>query len=306
MGCHFGCDRLKKSIIWFIYFSPLDFFWGKHIIFLSIDAFKKSAQELEKIMILCPNCYAEITDATTHFCMNCKKALPLIKGCKKCHKDISFNFNYCPHCGANNQDILPPEKLEELNRIASEANKVSSEFTDPRDSRTYKTVIIGNQEWMAENLAFVVEGANPYNNSSEKATTYGLLYTWEQAKLAVPEGFRLPTREDFVELENFCQKSTGLQAGTALKSNTEHWCETGMLGTRIPGQDSFGFKALPAGSQSSLKVFNYLNNYAYFWTDEEKDQEKAYFRHLSYYNETFAELSSNKNCKFSVRAIKIK
>lgn len=61
-------------------------------------------------------------------------------------------------------------------------------FTDPRDGQTYKTVKIGDQVWMAENLK--------YERSADRVRKTGASYTWDSALVACPDGWRLPNKEE--------------------------------------------------------------------------------------------------------------
>lgn len=95
-------------------------------------------------------------------------------------------------------------------------------FTDPRDGKVYKTITIGNQTWMAENMNFAVkkvkklkifgislpikstneESSFIYNNDPKFADKYGRLYNWEDAKRVAKglKGWHLPSYDDFSTL----------------------------------------------------------------------------------------------------------
>jgi uncharacterized protein (TIGR02145 family) len=72
-------------------------------------------------------------------------------------------------------------------------------FTDPRDGKVYKTVKIGDQWIMAENLAFKPDHGScwAYNNDTSNIKIYGYLYDWETAKNVAPSGWHLPTRKEW-------------------------------------------------------------------------------------------------------------
>ena len=110
------------------------------------------------------------------------------------------------------------------------------QLTDERDEKTYKTVIIGEQEWMAENLAFIPDSGvfSTYRNDTTKISKYGYLYDWETAKEVCPTGWHLPSNAEWFVLTNFLGEEV---AGTKMKSNTG-WQHNGN-GTNESGFNGF-------------------------------------------------------------------
>lgn len=112
------------------------------------------------------------------------------------------------------------------------------EFTDSRDGQIYKTVRIGNQVWMAENLNYNIDSLKSmcYNNSADSCFKYGRLYNWSVAKDACPKGWHLPTIDEWDTLVSYVGSGT---AKITLKS-ASGWDKN--------GTNDFGFTALPAGN----------------------------------------------------------
>ena len=199
-------------------------------------------------------------------------------------------------------------------RLSSSSAKFSSSSTVPMSSYTppsgknygeieyngqkYRTVKIGDQEWMAENLNYDVDGSSCYMNSAKNCDTYGRLYLWNAATTACPEGWHLPDSTEWAVLF----KSVGTDVATHLKA-TSGWDSN----TAGNGDDAVGFSVLPAGGGSisgGVVYYSSLTNGAVFWTNEKIGDSEA--RSVSVYgkdkNPEFIE--GNINDRRSVRCIK--
>jgi len=148
------------------------------------------------------------------------------------------------------------------------AGVMAGTLKDSRDGQTYKTVKIGNQTWMAENLNYKTGESKCYDNKESNCEKYGRLYTWEAAKMACPSGWHLPSKE---ELESLL---------AAAGSSPDERSQNLRAGSWENGLDKFGFSALPAGSYRSYgnKKFHSLGDGAYFWSSTEKNRNRAYYQ----------------------------
>jgi uncharacterized protein (TIGR02145 family) len=141
--------------------------------------------------------------------------------------------------------------------VAPAAAIESGSFTDSRDGKTYKTVKIGEQVWMAENLSYKAEGSICYDNDSANCKKYGRLYDWEDAMKACPSGWHLPTKEEWDALTNF---AGGDEAADKKLKAKKGWDNDGN------GTDDYGFSALPGGRGAPYDDFALAGNGGRWWS----------------------------------------
>jgi len=151
-----------------------------------------------------------------------------------------------------------------------EASKKSgSTFKDARDGKEYRTVEIGNQTWMAENLNYNASGSLCYDNDPANCKKYGRLYNWETAKKVCPAGWHLPSKDEWEILVN--NVSNVMTAGAKLKAGNGWDSYQGNSGN---GSDDYGFTALPSGAY--MDNFGGIGSLSFWWTSTEKDKDTAF------------------------------
>lgn len=117
---------------------------------------------------------------------------------------------------------------------------------DERDGQVYRTVTIGSQTWMAENLNYETDSSYCYNDSASYCDKYGRIYSWVAAQDACPSGYHLPSGDEWQQLiDAVGGKYAEYTAGKMLRSKNG-WGAT-MDGRDGNGTDDFSFTALPAG-----------------------------------------------------------
>lgn len=181
----------------------------------------------------------------------------------------------------------------------SEFDASSNTLKDSRNGKTYKTVKIGNQVWMAENLDY--ETANSICGEMEYLTLYGCLYSWDEAKTACPVGWHLPSQADWNMLIEFVGDSS--TAGKILKA-TNTWSDKGHY---KDGSDDYGFTALPGGvrlPQKGKTHQSFVNSGAFFWSATEVDDDESITLVLRYENDAATLFENYKDAGVSVRCLK--
>ena len=177
--------------------------------------------------------------------------------------------------------------------------QVKGTFKDVRDGKVYKTVKIGNQTWMAQNLAYKnTEGCWAYNNDVTKVKIYGYLYDWKSAKKAVPKGWHLPSDAELTTLITYLG-GIYVAGGKMKKIGTTNWKSPNAGAT-----NSSGFTALPGGYRDLHGKFYEMGELCYFWTSTEISFTAAWYKYLGFDIKTVGKDKSDKTTGYSVRCIK--
>jgi uncharacterized protein (TIGR02145 family) len=145
--------------------------------------------------------------------------------------------------------------------IAGSTIYAQGTFTDPRDGKVYKTVTINGKEWMAENFSYLVQGSYCYDNKPQNCDKYGRLYTWDAALKAVPAGWHIPARSEYIDM----LKSIG-------RMDRRGWFDKTTTDVLINGD----FKALMAGTRNAEGIYENLNKECLFWTSSDHDKNDAW------------------------------
>ena len=198
-------------------------------------------------------------------------------------------------------------------------------FTDSRDGIVYKTIKIGEQWWMAENLQYKPDKIFPsgmvkgkilkrdeetgkayvvtyvsYGNDESNVTIYGYLYDWETACIVCPDGWHLPTWDECNILINYLGGRK--VAGTKMKETESSYWETSK--TKIEVTNSSGFSALPGGSSNPDLTFSGLGDHAFFWVYAQSYMKKPWFMRLDKKKNSIIWYDLPKEYFFNVRCIK--
>ena len=194
-------------------------------------------------------------------------------------------------CSNNDYDELPC-----LSCAAKEAgcpNATTGNNTLSCGGQTYKTVVIGSQTWMAENLNYNAASSKCYENNESNCQIYGRLYDWFIAKKSCPKGWHLPSDADWDKLVNYVESSNGCSSCAAKYLKTSDW----------DGEDKYGFSALPGGYGFSGGSFYGVGLNGGWWSASEYNAYGTYDRGMLYDFESVSRYNGNKSTLRSVRCL---
>lgn len=176
---------------------------------------------------------------------------------------------------------------------------VCGDSTVSRGGVEYKTVLINEQCWTKENMKYEPSTGTTmcYDNLESNCETYGRLYDYEAAALACPSGFRLPTQEEMIAMQEYSGADM-YDAGKHLKTTT------GWTGEN--GDDFLGFSALPGGRCDEEQTCRNIGATGYWWTSTEKVKNSNHYTlFLTGDTDSFSASTTMDNDQYiSVRCVK--
>ncbi len=171
-------------------------------------------------------------------------------------------------------DMAPCESGEPQSSSSAAASNVEyGTLADSRDGKSYKIVKIGSLTWMAENLNYdnsatatgSIDSSFCYDGIPANCEKYGRLYQEYAATAVCPEGWRLPTADDWRDLVNTAKSEFGDDNGS-LRAVGE-WEDT-IFGDNVVATNASGFSALPAGYRAKTGEYDGEGTKAYFWGED--------------------------------------
>jgi len=189
------------------------------------------------------------------------------------------------------------------------------------DGNIYKTIIIGTQTWMAENLkttkyrngdpipnvtdntAWYALSTGSYcwynNDAATYKATYGVLYNWgavSDSRNIAPTGWHIPTDAEWTTLTTFLGGES-VAGGKLKETGTTHWQSPNTGAT-----NSSGFTALPGGCRVQIGTFDSVNGGGYWWSSTDNSITNAWNRSIFY--GSVDRVSNYKHNGFSVRCLR--
>ena len=209
--------------------------------------------------------------------------------------------------------------------LFAQQGKIGAEIKDI-EGNLYKTITIGTQQWMAENLKVskysdgttipnitgITEWKNNatgawvyYDNDAANNAKYGKLYNWYAVsktsngnKNVCPIGWHVPTDAEWTVLTDYLGGTT-VAGGKMKEVDTTSWYS--------PNRDATNtslFTGLPGGYRLNLGNYILIGYFGYWWSSSESNTYSAWGRYLSNYNGNAYSYSNVKDNGVSVRCLR--
>jgi len=190
-----------------------------------------------------------------------------------------------------------------------------------QDGGVYKTVTIGTQTWMAENLKVTTynDGTTipnvtdatawselttgalcDYENTPSNSATYGKLYNWyavNTGKLC-PTGWHVPSDAEWTTLTDYLGGAS-VAGGKLKETGTTHWNSPNTDAT-----NETGFTALPGGLRFNIGAFHFIGGYGNWWSATEGSATHAWDRNMDSRYSSVGRSNFDKELGFSVRCVR--
>ncbi len=225
--------------------------------------------------------------------------------------------NSCKKKDDNNNNTTPINN----NEIIFNPNLTYGTETDI-DGNVYKTITIGTQTWMAENLKVTKYNDDTsiplvtdntawtklttpgycWSNNDEATykNTYGALYNWHAVNTGklCPTGWHVPADSEWTTLTTYLGGDT-IAGGKLKEIGITHWRSPNTGAT-----NSSGFTALPGGYRYNYDgSFGGMGGTGGFWSATESGSD-AWNRHLNYDNANVSRSDNSKTNALPVRCLK--
>lgn len=195
---------------------------------------------------------------------------------------VAFADGYSNTYAYSNLTVVKDESITGIEHPDGEKS-----FTDARDGSVYTYVTHDGLDWMNSNLRYASAG-RPYTDCDAMTPVFGNLYTWDEADVSCPDGWRLPAED---EVKTLCGGSFKSAAGSLMvdayfNSNRmwEYWPD-------VKVTNSTGMNVIPCGYAyytGSEWKYKGIDDYFIIWTSTPYDEEQM--KYLAIY-ESLADLT---------------
>lgn len=169
-------------------------------------------------------------------------------------------------------------------------------FTDKRDGQTYKTTRIGDQVWMAENLRYKTNYGSDIAWEVDYEKRYGRLYSWEAAMASCPNGWHLPSFEEWSKLVKYISRHNRV---LEIDDNQKY-----QFNNRTILQVKYtGFGTELGGIRRTNGEYEKIRSVGYWWSSSEVNERKVHFWSMKSINGFFQGGSAVKDVGMSVRYV---
>jgi uncharacterized protein (TIGR02145 family) len=240
------------------------------------------------------------------------------------HRRVEAESIQTEQTAAEQTEAIQTE-AEPVKRIEQPINDDPASFIDPRDGKKYRAVKIGGKRWMAQNLNYDTSNASwCYMKKSSFCDKYGRLYDWNTAKAVCPDGWRLPTSQEWESLGKAAggekkrdEKGVFYWSGAGKKLKAKSGWNDELRGLLVikrdgsvaetrgqsgNGTDDYGFSATPGDFRFPTGDFG-SDIAGHWWTATEIDIERAYQIYIHNDGDDMFENKPVKTYGFSVRCV---